>query len=249
MIPDAALVAALMRDKDFRSCVESSEAGTPRAYVAKDFNFRSLMLYSGKRLVIAVGKNDCGWQGQAARVLIYQRTQSGYQLVLSDFSLPERVTAKPDGTLYLAGHETVNTIIQATFVWNGTEYAFSRDRSSIYCVGPERDNERPYELPIHFAPGTSSMVLRGTVYENCGENYSFVARARQRVTIEWLTPQPRNLRIPIFLDFGKDSIAYLNRDAWSGTLTRSGKYLLSVFGTDQRGDVDLQPFAIRLTIR
>jgi len=220
-----------MGEKDFRSCVERSD-GTPITHVANDFNFQSLLLYSGARLAIAVGKNDCGWQGQAARVLIYERTQSRYRLVLSGFSLPERVDARPDGTLYLAAHETVNTIIQATFVWNGTKYALSPERSSIYCVGPERDNERPYELPIHFLPGNS-----------------FVARAGQRVTIERLTPPTAQLRIPISLDFGKDSIAFLNGDAWSGTLSRSGKYLLSIFGTDQRGEIDLQPFAIRLTIR
>jgi len=237
-----------MGEKDFRSCVERSD-GTPITHVANDFNFQSLLLYSGARLAIAVGKNDCGWQGQAARVLIYERTQSRYRLVLSGFSLPERVDARPDGTLYLAAHETVNTIIQATFVWNGTKYALSPERSSIYCVGPERDNERPYELPIHFLPGTSSTVLHGTAYQNCGQNYSFVARAGQRVTIERLTPPTAQLRIPISLDFGKDSIAFLNGDAWSGTLSRSGKYLLSIFGTDQRGEIDLQPFAIRLTIR
>lgn len=249
MIPDAALVAALMRDRDFRACVESSEEGTPSAQVARDFNFQSLTLYSREPLVIAVGKNRCGWQGQAARVLIYERTQSGYRLVLKSFSLPEDVDAKPDGTLYLAAHETMNTIVKETFLWDGAKYAFSPGRSSIYCVGPERDNERPYERAIHFAPGASSTILRGTVFENCGENYSFVARAGQRVTIERLTPQPRNLRIQIFLDFGKDNVANLNGDYWSGALTRSGKYALDVFGTDSRGDIDLQPFEIRLTIR
>lgn len=249
MIPDAALVAALMRDRDFRLCVEGSAGSTPSAYVANDFNFQSLTLSSGRRLVIAVGKSDCGWQGQAARVLIYAPTQSGYRLVFSDFSLPERVAAKPDGTLYLAGHETVNTILQATYVWNGAGYTFAPARSSVYCVGPERDNERPYELPIHFAPGSSYVVLRATAYENCGQNYSFMARAGQRVTIERLTPQPRSLRIPIVLDFGNDPIAYVNGDAWSATLTRSGEYVLSVFGTDQQGEIDVQPFAIRLTIR
>jgi hypothetical protein len=249
MIPDAALVAALMRDKDFRTCVESLAEGSPSAYVGKDFNFQSLTLYSGARLVIVVGRNGCGWQGQAARVLIYRRAQSGYRLVLSDVSLPEHVAAKPDGTVYLAEHETVNTIVQATYVWNGTKYAFSPDRSSIDCIGPERDSERPYEVPIHFARGTSSTVLRGTAYENCGQNYSFVARAGQRVAIERLSPQPHNLRIPVLLNFGKDEIANVSGDAWSGTLTRSGKYLLSVFGIEQRGDTDLQPFEIRLTIR
>lgn len=248
MLIDAALVAALMRDKDLRSCVEGLEDSTG-AHVAQAFNFQSLRLYSGELLTIAVGKGDCGWQGQAARVLIYQRTQSGYRLVLSDFSLPERVEAKPDGSLYLARHETVNTVVEAAFVWSGTQYAFSPDRSLIYCVGPERDNERPYELPIHFGPGTSSTILRGTAYENCGQNYSFVARAGQRVTIERLTAQPRILRIPLFLDFGTTVIAYLKGDTWSGTLARSGKYVLSVVGTDQRGEIDLQPFAIRLTIR
>jgi hypothetical protein len=181
-------------------------------------------------------------------VLIYERTQSGYRLVLNDFSLPEDVEAKSDGTLDLAAHETMNTILQSTYVWNGTNYAFSPGRSSMYCVGPQRDDERPYLLPIRFAPGTSSTVLRGTAFENCGQNYSFVARAGQRVTIERLTPQPHDLRIPIFLDFGNDSVAHINGDAWSGTLTRSGEYRLSVFGTDQRGDADLQPFAIRLTV-
>jgi hypothetical protein len=248
MIPDAALVAALMRDKEFRYCAKAAEQGATSAYVAGDFDFRPLTLHSGERLVLAVGKNDCGWQGQSARVLIYERTQSGYRLVLNDFSLPEHVVAKPDGTLHLAAHETTNTILQSTFAWNGTNYVFSPDRSTIYCVGPERDNERPYELPIRFAPGAASTVLRGTAFENCGQNYSFVAHAGQHVTIERLTPQPSNLRIPISLDFGKDGIAYLNGDVWSGVLMRSGTYRLSVFGTDHRGDADLQPFAIRLTI-
>jgi hypothetical protein len=248
MTPDAALVAALMRDKEFRHCVKTAEEGTTSAYVERDFDFRSLTLYSGERLVIAVGKNECGWQGQAARVLIYERTQSGYRVVLNDFSLPEHVVAKPDGTLYLAAHETTNSILQSTFAWNGTSYAFSPSRSSIYCVGPQRENERPYELPIRFAAGTSSSVLRGAAFENCGQNYSFVAHAGQHVTIERLTPQPRDLRIPIFLDFCKDGIAYVNGDVWSGTLTRSGTYRLSVFGTDQHGDIGLKPFTIRLTI-
>lgn len=237
-----------MRDRDLRSCVESSGRGTPSPYVAKDFNFRSLVLHSGERLVTAVGKDECGWQGQAARVLIYERTQTGYTLVFSGFSLPERAAAKADGTLYLAAHETVNTIVQSAFVWDGAKYVFSPDHSSIYCVGPERDNKRPYELPIHFSPGASSTVLRRTAYENCGQSYSFVARAGQQLTIERLLPRPRNLRIPISLEFGEDGVAYLKGDAWSGRLTRSGKYLLSVFGTDQRGEIDLQPFAVRLTI-
>lgn len=248
MIPDAALVAALMRDKDFRSCV-NSERGAAAASAVQDFDFRRLTLYSGVPLVIAVGRSDCGWQGQAARVLAYERTPSGYRLVLKDFSLPDKVVAKPDGTLSLAAHETVNTIVESTFVWTGTKYAFAPDRSSIYCVGPERDNRRPYELKIRFAAGTSSTVLRGTAFENCGQTYSFIARAGQRMTIERLTPQPRDLQIPIVLDFDGANVAYVNGDRWSGTLKRSGKYVLDVFGTDQRGDIDLQPFAIRLTIR
>ncbi|MBV8344495.1 MAG: hypothetical protein JO190_05810 [Candidatus Eremiobacteraeota bacterium] len=249
MTPDAALVAALLRDGSFRSCIERSGEEISSAYVAGDFHFRSLTLASGPRLVIAVGKDGCGWQGQAARVLIYERAQGGYRLVLSSVSLPERVAATPDGTLNLAAHETANAIVQATYVWNGARYAFSPEHSSIYCVGPQRDNERPYDLPIHFARGTSSIVLRGTAFENCGQDYSFVARAGQRVTIERLTPEPPGLRIPIFLDFRDDSIADVSGLRWSGTLRRSGRYTLNVFGTDQRGDVGLQPFTIRLTIR
>lgn len=248
MILDAALASALMRDEDLRSCVAAQ--GLPAsAALAADFDFWRLTLHSGQRLVIAVGTTDCGWQGQAARVLAYERTPAGYRQVLSEVSLPERVQANRDGTIRLAAHETMNTIVESTFVWTGTGYAFAPERSSIYCVGPERDNERPYELPIRFAAQTSSTILRGTAFENCGQTYSFVARAGQRVTIERLTSQPRDLRIPIFLDFGGHSVAYVTGDRWSGTLKRSGKYVLDVFGTDQRGDVSLQPFAIRLTIR
>jgi hypothetical protein len=248
MIADAALIAALMRDKEFRRCLTAAQQATASAYVTEDFNFRQLSLYSGERMVIAVGKNECGWQGQAARVLVFERTPSGYRVVLNDFSLPEHVVAEPHGTLQLAAHETTNTILQSTFVWNGSSYAFSPGRSSIYCVGPERENVRPYELPIRFAPGAASTILRGTAFQNCGQNYSFVGYARQRVTIERLTPQPRDLRIPIVLDFGRDGIAYINGDVWSGTLAQSGTYRLSVFGTDQRDDVGLRAFAIRLTI-
>lgn len=248
MIPDAALVAALMSDKAFRSCVASAGQGAPSASVAKDFDFRALTLHSGAPMVVAVGRDVCGWQGQAARVLIYERTPAGYKLVLDEFSLPEQVSANADGTVGLAAHETMNTILQSTYVWNGTKFAFSPERSSVYCVGPDRDNERPYELPIHFPRGASSMVLRGTASDNCGQRYSFIARAGQRVKVERLTPQPANLRIPVFLDFGNDEVAEMSGDAWSGTLTRSGKYVLDVFGSDQRGDIGLQPYALRLTI-
>jgi hypothetical protein len=251
MIADAALVAAMMaHDKDLRSCVQDSDRGSPAAVIAKDFDFQSLRLNSGERLTIALGKNMCGWQGQAARVRVFQNTSSGYRFAFSGFSLPEQFAAKPNGMLYTAAHETFNTIDQSTWFWNGSTYVFSPERSTVYCVGPERDNERPYELPVRFHTGESSTVLHGTAYQNCGQDYSFVARAGQRITVERLTPQPKNLRISIFLNFGDDDVADVDGASWTGTLAHTGKYVLSVSGTDPRGETqDLQPFAIRLTIR
>jgi hypothetical protein len=234
----------MMRDSAVRACVADS-GRSAAAYLADAFVRKDVRLHTGQRIVVMIGNDGCMSRGQSMRLLVYRMTAEGYREVFDAVSMPEQVTANRDGTLLLATHETIDTIFEAVYVWNGTTYAFSAGRSHIYDVPLE--TERPYEMPVRFKAGSSSTVLDGSSTTNFGQTYTFLARAGQHLTIEILNPQKQ---LPaVFLSLGDRRIAELDGGRWSGTLPSSGTYTLDVFGPEGAPEDVLRRYAIRLTIR
>lgn len=243
MLVSAALVAAMMKDPGVRSCVADS-GHSASAYVAASFVRKDVTLRSGERIVVVIGNSGCMARGQSVRVLAYRQTADAYREVYDGVSMPEHVAVNSDGTLMLPTHETIDTIFEPVYVWNGTAYAFAASRSHVYDVPLGTD--RPYRLPVRFSPGETATVLRGSSADNFGQTYAFSARAGQRISIEILDPQKRPPAV--FLWLGDRNIAELDGRTWSGALPSSGTYTLDVLGPEGAAEDVLRPYAIRLEV-
>ena len=148
----------------------------------------------------------------------------------------------------LPTHETMETIFESTYVWNGSTYAFSAPRSHVYdVVLAER---RPYQVAVRFAPGATSAALAGSVALNFGQDYVFEGRAGQRATIDLTAFTGSRPTIVLYYGDEDDSIAdLLHGRAWSGALPRAGTYRLTVYGSDASNADRVSTYAIRLTVR
>jgi len=237
------LVTAMMRDQRAAACAK--EAGkTAQAYVTRAFELRNVTLHGGKRMTGAIATDGCMLLGQSARIMIFERTAGGYRRVLDSVTIPDVVDVSEDGTAVLPTHETIDTIFEAAYVWNGRTYAFSGQRSHIYDV--PLGERRPYEVLVRFAPGAFATTLSGSVALNFGERYVVEARAGQRMTIELTKHTGR--RPAIFLSYGERNLAQIDKNGWSGELPQTGTYALTVFGSGEPDATLVSTYAIRLTI-
>lgn len=241
MILDAALVAALMRDKELHTCVDQTGMA-PAAYIKSTWDFHRVVLRSGERMIVGIAESGClASQNNAVRV--FRETSGGYRLVFSDNAMPEAVDVRTDGTISTAAHDTIDTIVEPVYVWNGSTYVFAPERSTMYDVAVEQ--RRPYQISVRFAPGENSTLLKGTFAENFGQTYVFTAKAGQHATIEAIG-QTRTLAAA--LTFEDRDVGDVSGGRWSSKLPFSGTYTLDVFGLSLRDARTLYPYAIRLTI-
>jgi hypothetical protein len=233
-----------MRDGQVTACAK--DAGKPaRAYVAQAFELSSVRLRGGEQMTVAVGTDGCMSRGQSSRIMIFERISGGYRRVLDDVTMSNAFDVSADGTVVLPTHETIDTIFEAAYIWNGTSYVFSAPRSHVYDV--PLGQRRPYEVPVRFAPGAFATTLSGTVALDFGEDYVFEARAGQRLTLELTEHSGR--RPAIFLSYGNRNLDQLDARRWSGELPRTGTYKLTVFGSGEVDSTSVSTYAIRITIR
>lgn len=240
------LAAAMMRDENVAAC--ANQAGKrAQPYVGQAFDLRSVTLRTGERMTIAVATDFCLMLGQSTRIFIYERTAGAYRRVLDDVTLPGLADVTSDGTVMLPTHESMEVILEATYVWNGTTYAFSGPQSHRYDVA--LGQRKPYEVQLRFAPGAFGTTLSGSVAYNFGDEYIFEARAGQRAVIELTKHARRHPRISLYY---KDEISDLaeldDADSWSGQLPKTGMYHLLVSGSDDSDETRLSTYAIRLAV-
>lgn len=237
-----------MSDKAVATC--ASESGrTPRSYVARAFDLRQLTLRGGEHMTVAVAIDPCLALGQSTRVMIYERSGTGYPRVLDAPALPGFVQVSEDGTADLVTHHSVEVMLESTYVWNGMKYVFSEERSHLYDMA--LSERRPYAVPVRFAPGTSATTLSGTVAYNFGDEYFFNARAGQRISIRLRSEAGAPYtNASLYYDDDVSSLARLSGGAaWSGTLPMTGTYRLFVSGTNEHDEYQRSRYEIRLAIR
>jgi hypothetical protein len=248
----ASLLSAVMSAAGVADCAkESGETAT--AYVTHGFAVRELKLYDGTRVAVAVSHDPCLAHNAVNRVLVYARMPGGgYRIALDDYGFPDNVQASSDGTVTLASHETVEIVDEATYVWNGTRYVFSPERSHRNDVAVGQD--RPYAERVAFARGTSFAVLAGSIAGGFGDDYEFEANAGQRVTIQMRGGFSKNLRFDVYRDRAGDrspqELTTLNSPrTWSAVLPASGTWKLDVYGVDTMDRETTEPYSLVLTIR
>ena len=241
----------MTRPKGIADC--ANEFGeSVEAFVRNNFDARDLTLHDGTHVTVAVSHSACLAHNSVERVLVYARTSSGYRLVLDDYGFAYNVAASPDGTVTLASHETVQIIDETTYVWNGTTYVVSPERSHRYDVAIGED--RPYVVRVELAPGAASTVLTGSIAGGFGDDYEFDARAGQRMTVHVVKGSLKNLRFDVYQDLpGNRSareLTSLNASpTWSGILPASGTWKLDIYGADAMDRETKVPYSLVLTIR
>jgi hypothetical protein len=242
LVPPA-LVAALMRDPAVVECAKESDA-TATAYVNRAFAVRELRLRSGETMSVAEARDGCLALNQSTRISIYQHAGRAYRRVLDSVTMPGYADVRADGSVTLPTHETISTILESTYLWNGSTYAFSAPRSHIYDVPLEV--RRPYEVEVRFAPGTSSTILTGSTAGEFGQDYVFRARAGQRITISLL--HQTQAAPAIFLSSGERNVTIVEGRRWTGRLPRDGSYQLGVLGSHDSDPETPARYALRLAI-
>jgi hypothetical protein len=246
MAPDVA--AALLREAPVASCARESGRSS-LDYLRHAFEVRIVHLRSGERMVVAVSNDGCLALGQSSRVLIFQRVPGSGRLreVLNGTSLPSAVTVNEDGSVILPTHETMETIFEAAYVWNGTRYADSAQRSTIYDVA--LGARRPYETPVRFAPGRFSTTLGGTVATNFGDRYVFQARKGQRLTLRLLSLTGSAPWVVVA--HGATLLVLQNAGDrfWTGMLPETGAYSVDLSGRAGADATTLSRYRISLEIR
>lgn len=242
--PQETIYTALLRDPDVASCADES-GENEGVYVAGAFRLRQVRLQHGERMTIALAGDACLMRGQSARVMIYEQTQAGFRRVLDSVTFEDSVEMSSDGTVVLPTHDTIATILESAYVWNGDVFVFSPALSHLYDVA--LSERRPYQIPLRMTNGTYAGTLSGTVAENFGDDYSFTARAGQTVTLELTSYDPR--RPVVLLTIGDRTIADVaGSQRWSGKLPASGSYVLMVYGEGDPDATELSKYAIRLSV-
>ena len=256
----ASLVSAIARADGIAECArESGESAD--AFVRRSFDTRSVKLYDGTRVSVAVSKSNCLAHNSVNRVLAFAQTSGAYRLVLDDYGFSYNVDALADGTVTLSSHETVDIIDEATYVWNGKKYVLSPERSYRYdvAIGQGRavgrsEQERPYVVRVRFAPGTSSAVLKGSIAAGFGDSYEFDARAGQHVTVQVLKGWSKNFSLDVSRGSPGNSATtdltpLLNTArTWSGVIPATGTWKLDVSGASAMDNSTTSPYTLVLTI-
>jgi hypothetical protein len=241
-----ALVAALIRDRDVREC--ATESGKlPQTYALTAFDVRRVLLRGGEAMTVMVATDACLARGQSTRIMIFEKTAVGYRRVLDDLTLPGLAKVESTGTVTLPTHESMDVILESTYVWNGVTYAFSPIQSHRYDVALAQ--RRPYETPVRFVRGESSAVLSGSVAYNFGDHYVFEASAGQRVTIRLMTYAGSRPAVSLYYKDEISSVAELGAtSSWTGKVRKGGLYHLFVTGTSERDATRRSAYSIRLSI-
>jgi hypothetical protein len=247
----ASLVSAIAGAKGIAECAtETNESAA--AFVRHNFKTTALTLYDGTHVILAESLSACLAHNAVTRVLVYAQIPGGYRLVLDDYSLPEQLAASTDGTVSVAGHETMEIVDQTIWVWNGKTYVVSPERSQRYDVSIGQG--RPDVVRVRFAPGTSSTILRGSIAGAFGDNYEFDARAGQRVTIQVVKGWSKNIRFDAYQtirgsDDTKELTSLNSASTWSGILPTSGTWHVDVFGAETMDHQTTSPYTLVLTVR
>jgi hypothetical protein len=242
------LIDALMRQSSAQQCIKTQQNYGDTVYPAREYLERSLevstvKLRTGETIAVVTGTAGCFTAGLSSPVYAFQVEGSAYRVVLDDRAIPAMVKANADGTIELPNNELADTAVYLTYVWNGSRFVFSPQRSTRYQLALSIN--LPYQTDVHFASGTSSAILSGIYAYEFGPRYAVVVRKGQRITVEVLSHTGTAPAIDV--EIGDTWIANAVRSPWTGVAPRDGTYIVEIEGDQKTNDKPYR-FQLRLAI-
>jgi hypothetical protein len=200
-------------------------AGELRAIVQKA-DVKTLGYVSNSRVILAFASGSCIC-GNVNCPFVVLRLDGARSSVLLDtyaYALTPSGKEVPLPNLHETAHDSALVSIATTDAYRNGKYV-SIDTQR---VRGDTGESKPGSVPVRFAPGASSAVLRGRVSEGWYDQYTFAAAAGQRVTVSG----PAALTYSLSAEASDKPIA----DLLSGqpvTLPKGARYRLLVNSDDQ----------------
>ncbi len=232
--PDAATQVALAHalDGDGSGC----SSADLRSIVQKA-DIKTLGHAGHARVVLAFASGSCicGNVNCPYVVLRLDGARSSVLLHTYAYSVTPSGNEQPLPDLHESAHDSALVSIATTDAYRHGKYvAVDTQR-----VRGDTGESKPDTIPLRFAPGTSSAVIRGRVSAGWYDQYTFAAAAGQRFTVSG----PAALTYSLTPEASDKPIDLLAGQAV--TLPNSGRYRLTIDGADQAE----QPYRATITIR
>jgi hypothetical protein len=229
----AALQALIVRSGDAGGCDDAHL----RAAVAQA-SFQRLGTIGGDEVVLAAVDDPCICGAQNCPYYVVRFGRPARMLYATYGLTVSTKPAVPLPNLVITAHDSALVTDVTTAVYRGGQYV---DGSSARVRG-DTGAMKADDLPIHFAPGASSAVLRGRASSGWYDQYAFTAVKGQQLTVSGVHA-PGQVRIAV-LAFGGGQIG----DITIGepyTLPKTGRYFMQV---EPDADHDV-PYSLTFAIR
>ncbi len=242
----SALLAVVARDDAVVRCAKDLEQSSAE-YAAHAFTVSEFVMRGGEPMTLLEANTGCMCNGTTCRALVYERRADGYRRVLDEYELFPHHQVRPGGSaITLSTYESDWTMFEATYVWNGAEYAFDPFQTHEYDTVTK--TRRIYETLIRFEPGTDSATLASYTTRELNKHYVARARAGQTMSVEMLSHTGRAPTIGVYFAGQKPNLVGGDATRWSGRVPSTGVYDVYVLSTEQDYHAPTR-FQLRITIR
>jgi hypothetical protein len=150
--------------------------------------------------------------------------RGGYRQVLSTGVMSGKFGA--DGSLVTVENDSAMTEYRTSYRFDGSTYAVVREEIVNKATGAAKQ----IDVPVHFAPGTSSATVSGNVTLGFNDSYVLDANAGQTLSVAVHPKAGRRVLLTINSGPGDDlkEIFAGTSLTWRGRLPKTGRYEISI---------------------
>jgi hypothetical protein len=234
--------AALQRVAERSDLARGCSAGEIRSAVVRA-SIRRLGAVAGREAILAqleapclCGNVNCSWF-----VVRLDPDRPHLLLQTSAFSVQPIGPANPLPRLRERAHDNALISTEVIYAYRDGRYV----PTDSWRVRGDTGARKPSSVPVHFAPGTSSARLRGSVSMGWYDAYRFSAHRGQRLTIDAVRS-----RVPVRATLfpPHDAASLELRPGIPVTLPASGTFELHIENDSSLG-LPAVPYALKLSIR
>jgi hypothetical protein len=221
----AGVYATLANDDAIRECAHSARQSV--AAFVRWLSVGTVRVPNVGLMYTASGTGSC-LNGEHNTLVVGLMSSDGktYRQVLRD-SIYGDLKVRADGSIVTLANDGASVSLRTTYAYDGNVYRAAQVERVFLDTG----EAKPLAMPIHFAPGSSSVTVKGKVYLAFGDDYTLDAAAGQTMSID-LRPTSGSVAPPeLYFDApGKMESVAISSLKWRGTLPATGTYHLSIIG-------------------
>ncbi len=243
----AAVIAATSVGSDRQAVLQALRANHDIDCTQAELNgalansdFTALGQFGGKRVILTGVRGGACLCGNGANCPFFVLARDGErsETLLSTYATEIRRagTAKPLPNLIERARDNAETYFETEDIFRDGRYATLH----TWIVRADLGARKLVDVPVRFAPGTSSVMLHGSSAQDWYDEYEFSAQRGQQLTVDAI-----HARDTLTLTLYRGDKAIDLKPGIATTLPASGAYR---FHVEAQTDTP-HPYSLRLTIR